>query len=176
MLITPEYRDINRFMLATKNYGVSGHQWAKRAHEYAVAMGAESFLDYGAGQGTLVANLPPHEYAVAEYDPGIIGKDSLPEPAAFLTCTDVLEHIEPDCLDDVLNDIFRLASKAVYLIVATIPAQKHLPDGRNAHLIVKNSDWWLPKLLSRWQLIDFRDYSGHCFEYLGMPRRKPGEN
>jgi hypothetical protein len=35
-------------------------------------------------------------------------------------------------------------------VIATRPAKKHLPDGRNAHLIVQDSDWWLGQLEKRW--------------------------
>lgn len=170
MLITPEYREMNRHMLATKNYGVSGHRWAERAHTLAVGMEARHLLDYGCGQGTFARALPlDRAYAVREYDPGIPGKDSAPEHADFVVCGDVLEHIEPDCLNDVIDDIWRLAMKAVFLVVATAPAQKHLPDGRNAHLIVGNSDFWLPKLISKWKQLHFEDF-GVCFTFFGVPR------
>lgn len=172
MLISPEYQAVNRYMLAHKNYGISGHVWAPKVHELAQGIEARSLLDYGCGQGSLAAALPAERrYAVNEYDPGIPGKDHAPANADLVSCTDVLEHIEPDCLNAVLDHLFQLADKAVALVVATIPATKHLPDGQNAHLIVEPVDWWLPKLLSRWQLRAFTDH-GPCFFYFGTPRWK----
>lgn len=36
--------------------------------------------------------------------------------------------------------------------VCTVPALKELPDGRNAHLIVQNQDWWIPRFRQRFFL------------------------
>ena len=43
-------------------------------------------------------------FEIKEYDPAIPGKDSLPEPADIVVCSDVLEHIEPNYLLNVLVD------------------------------------------------------------------------
>jgi len=64
----------------------------------------------------------------------------------MLISTDVLEHIEPFFLDDVLKDIHNLFQKNAFLIIATSPAKKFLPDGRNAHLIVETPGWWKEKI------------------------------
>ena len=64
----------------------------------------------------------------------------------MLISTDVLEHIEPVFLDNVLKDIHETFSKIAFLIIATSPAKKFLPDGRNAHLIVETPGWWKDKL------------------------------
>jgi 2-polyprenyl-3-methyl-5-hydroxy-6-metoxy-1,4-benzoquinol methylase len=68
--------------------------------------------------------------------------DAAPEPHDIVACTDVLEHIEPDCLDDVLKDIRRCTKKVAFLLIATRPAIKVLADGRNAHLIQQPYTWW----------------------------------
>jgi len=52
-----------------------------------------------------------------------------------------LEHVEPDRLGNVLDHIRRLSGKGCYIVIATRPAAAILPDGRNAHLIVKDADW-----------------------------------
>jgi len=57
-----------------------------------------------------------------------------------------LEHIEPDYLNSVLNDIARCIKKVGYLVINTQPAKKFLADGRNTHLIQQNKDWWIEKL------------------------------
>ena len=36
--------------------------------------------------------------------------------------------------------------KNAFLIIATSPAKKFLPDGRNAHLIVETPGWWKDKI------------------------------
>jgi S-adenosylmethionine:diacylglycerol 3-amino-3-carboxypropyl transferase len=81
-----------------------------------------------------------------------------PEPHDIVVCTDVLEHIEPDCLDDVLADIRRCTKKAALLVVATRPAMKTLSDGRNAHLIQEDFKWWEPHI----EKAGFRVLQGHA--------------
>lgn len=163
MLITPQYAALNAEMHATKNtYGVSGGIWAKQVAAFAVGLEAETILDYGCGQGMLKTAMLalPVNVTVDEYDPAIEGKTAKPERADIVVCGDVLEHIEPDCLDDVLDDIRDTAQKGVFLVVATKLAAKHLPDGRNAHLIVEPAGWWLPQIICRWRLGLFRDVGG----------------
>lgn len=84
---------------------------------------------------------------VGFYDPGVEEFSTpITTPRDLVVCIDVLEHIEPDYIDDVLDDIDRLSTKAVFLNICTRLASKTLPDGRNAHLIVQPQDWWKQKL------------------------------
>lgn len=162
MLISEPYRALNRELHATGLYGTGAHKWAPVVHELALQCGAATVLDYGCGQGTLrpaLTALDP-DYRVLEYDPAIAGKEWKPVRADLVACCDVLEHIEPDCLYAVLDDIRNIARAAVFLVVATRPARKTLADGRNAHLIVEPSRWWLPKILDRWRLTMFRELDG----------------
>ena len=85
----------------------------------------------------------------------------------MVACTDVLEHIEPDCLDHVLDHLCELAENVAFLVVATAPAQKTLADGRNAHLIVESARWWLPKLIERWDIQSFRTRPEGLFMFVG---------
>lgn len=124
-------------------YGTSGVKRAKLVERLAVKLQTKDVLDYGCGKGTLAHAMP---FPIKEYDPAIPGKDTVPEPAALVACTDVLEHIPQDCLDAVLKDLARCTSKMAYVQVHTGPAVKIRPDGRNAHLIQKNAMWWLHKL------------------------------
>jgi 2-polyprenyl-3-methyl-5-hydroxy-6-metoxy-1,4-benzoquinol methylase len=73
-----------------------------------------------------------------------------------VACTDVLEHIEPDQLDKVLDDLKRLVKQAGVFVIATGPAKKFLDDGRNAHLIQEGAAWWLPKIMARFDLMKFQ--------------------
>jgi 2-polyprenyl-3-methyl-5-hydroxy-6-metoxy-1,4-benzoquinol methylase len=79
-----------------------------------------------------------------------------PEPCEFVACVDVLEHIEPNLLDNVLDDLKRVIVKAGVLTVSTVAAKRLLPDGRNAHLIVAPMEWWLPKIFARWNVYAFQ--------------------
>ena len=117
-------------------------------------MGVTHILDYGCGeQCTLARHLKIRQKITYQaYDPGVPRFARAPLPAQMVACIDVLEHIEPDKLDNVLDDITRLTEGVVFLSVTTLPAMKTLEDGRNAHLIQQPMQWWLPKFWDRWDL------------------------
>jgi hypothetical protein len=147
--ITPEYLKLNRQLHASGEYGVSGSRWGPTVLQICSMLGTRDILDYGCGERTLEKSLG---FAIRNYDPCIAGLDAPPEPADIVACTDVLEHVEPACVDAVLDDLQRLTRKAALLVIANRPAQKLLPDGRNAHLIQQGRDWWLPKLALRFTI------------------------
>lgn len=146
-LITWDYVCQQREMhLRPEGYGGKGKKWVDAVIQILVDLKATSVLDYGCGQGTLARALRAKQVPglrIAEYDPAIPGKDGYPSFADLVTCTDVLEHIEPDRLDTVLQHLRLLARRAVFVVVSLRPSEKVLPDGRNAHLIVQPEAWWL---------------------------------
>lgn len=146
MKITPAYLELNRRLHDQGEYGLSGGQWASTLVELSTVLKTRDVLDYGCGQRTLEKALP---FPIRNYDPCIPGLDAPPAPADIVACTDVLEHIEPDCLDEVLDDLKRLVRKAGFFVIANRPARKVLEDGRNAHLIQQGFEWWRERLESR---------------------------
>jgi hypothetical protein len=173
MLISDEYRALNAQLHRDRpDYGTSGHKWADAVMMLAKERGANTVLDYGCGKRTLRGALPllnERDFRLYEYDPAIPGLDAAPSPADLVVCTDVLEHIEADCLNAVLDDLRRCTRKVAFLEIATRPAVKTLADGRNAHLIVEPPEWWLPKLDARWSSVGVFAGSG-SFVYIGVPR------
>lgn len=166
MLISPEYREQNRELHRQRtDYGISSQRHVAMINDLAQQNGFQSVLDYGCGKGRLGAQLSPL-YDWRDYDPAIGGKEAEPGPADFVVCTDVLEHIEPLCLADVLDDLKRVTSKMVFMTVSTRKAKKTLPDGRNAHLIVEPMEWWLPKLTQRFNMALVHG-EAHEFLFLG---------
>lgn len=134
---------------APRGYGAKGARWVSTVLTVRDAYQAGSILDYGCGQGSLSRAIQVATgTACREYDPAIDGKDAPPGFADLVVCTDVLEHIEPEKLDAVLRHIRGLARKAVFLVVSTRAANKHLDDGRNAHLIIETNDWWMQRVLA----------------------------
>jgi hypothetical protein len=103
----------------------------------------KSLLDYGCGKGMLAKQL---DFPIWEYDPAIPGKDNPPRPADLVVAIDVLEHIEPEYLDRVIDDIYRCTKKIAFFAIGTQPSTKTLPDGRNTHLIVQDKQWWMDRL------------------------------
>lgn len=145
MLITPEYRELNR-KLHTDNeqYGTSGHHWRNAVRELS-EYGRRSILDYGCGKQTLKESLGP-AYRVTGYDPCIEGLDTPPEPHDVVVCGDVMEHVEPDLVMNVLKDVRRLCKVRGLFVIGMQPAKKTLADGRNAHLSLHTQEEWVAKL------------------------------
>jgi 2-polyprenyl-3-methyl-5-hydroxy-6-metoxy-1,4-benzoquinol methylase len=169
MRITNEYRDANkRLHEINPKYGSSSAKWAPKVLELVRSTGSSSVLDYGCGKGNLASALP--DLDVREYDPAIAGKDAEPAPADLVVCTDVLEHIEPDCLDDVLAHIRSVTVKAAFLNIATRPAVKTLPDGRNTHLIIQPQDWWRSRVEKFFEVVEWAPDRDWAVSTLVRPR------
>jgi FkbM family methyltransferase len=150
VLITDTYRVLNRDLHETvPEYGMGGHKHAEAVLKICESLKTTSVLDYGCGKGTLAREIP---FPIWEYDPAIPGKDMTPRQADIVVCTDVLEHIEPDKLHDVLHHLKTLVKKVGYFVVSTRAAKKTLADGRNAHLIQRKADWWKAKLAKYFDL------------------------
>lgn len=147
-LISPAYCATQKALHADpRGYGTKGDRWAATVLAVARQFEASSILDYGCGQGSLGRALRATPgLSVREYDPAIKGKDQPPLFADLVTCTDVLEHIEPACLDAVLAHLRLLMRKAGFFVISTRLANKVLGDGRNAHLIVEPAPWWQARL------------------------------
>lgn len=154
MLISEEYRKQNAQLHAERpDYGRLGaSKWADTVRKLADKYRATTILDYGCGKGLLRGALMIYGLDVRNYDPAIEEWAGTPEPAELVVCNDVLEHIEPDCLEAVLDDLKRVTARVGMFVVATDPAKKTLPDGRNAHLIQQTARWWLPKFCERWEI------------------------
>lgn len=144
LLITDEYAALNK-QLHKENvlYGVGGKKHVEMVMKLAEVLKTNKILDYGCGKGLLGRSLP---YPIWEYDPAIEGKNESPRSADLVVCTDVLEHIEPELLSNVLYDLKRCVDRVGYFVIHTGPAKKTLPDGRNTHLIQKDKDWWVDTL------------------------------
>ena len=156
MLITESYRDLNIRLHRSGRYGLWGDKWASTVTELVRAESAADVLDYGCGQGSLARAV---EFPVREYDPAIEEKSAPPDPADIVICTDVMEHIEPELLPNVLNHLQSLTRKALFLVISIRPAAKTLEDGRNAHLIVEPPAFWRAEfekhfLIRDWQVLN----------------------
>jgi hypothetical protein len=127
-----------------------------------------SILDYGSADGKFkkqaVRRRLLQEEQITNYDPGIPEYWDTPEPADFVLCCDVLEHIEPEYLDKVLQDLYRVTDGVGLFFIAMSPAKQILPDGRNAHLIVEEEPWWKEKLEQYFEIMASQ---------VGWPKARP---
>lgn len=167
MLISESYREQQEALHNSKkiNYGTVGAQYGEVVGEMIDFLEVDTLLDYGSGKNlSLQTTLAPQrKFTYQAYDPGVPDYADDPVPAELVVCIDVLEHIEPDCLDDVLDHLESLTERILFATVHTGPAGKILPDGRNAHLIQKPVEWWLPKFTERFELIGLKS-RGNGFE------------
>lgn len=144
MLISSNYvKQLRQMHESGKFNGTSGRKHLSTINYLIGKVGVKSILDYGSGVDSfgVIADIQ-----VTEYDPAVPGKAAMPSSADLVICTDVLEHVEPRSLRDVLAHIHSLTLKVCFLVIATRPADKRLPDGRNAHLIIDNAAWWVEQL------------------------------
>jgi len=131
------------------NFGVIGHLWSKRVHDYMEMHDCISLLDYGCGRSELIyavkregIRIPEGKYAFQQYDPAIFPER--PIPADFVTCIDVLEHVEAHKLFEVLKDIGELMNKAGLITVSLRNGTKR--NQATHQLAAKPRQFWLDHL------------------------------
>jgi hypothetical protein len=161
ILISEGYKKQQEHLHENTVYGTASIEKAQTVAKIINNLGVTHVLDYGSGsmcnlvktihEGRLVT----HAFRYQPYDPAVPRFADSPVPAEMVCCIDVLEHIEPELLDNVLNDLERLTEAVGFFSVHCGPAAKVLQDGRNAHLIQMPPEWWLPKILERWELQNF---------------------
>jgi hypothetical protein len=156
-LISEEYRQQQKALHENPHYGVASQVYAPIVAKIINAFHVRELLDYGAGKQRLNEVLRGfggigHRWEYRAFEPADDACCAAPEPAEMVTCIDVLEHIEPECLDAVIDDLQRVTQRLLYATVHCGPAMKTLLDGRNAHLTQKPMRWWLPKLLDRFDV------------------------
>jgi hypothetical protein len=146
--ITPEYMELNAELHRNfERYGSNSARHLDRVLDLMSRTRCQTVLDYGCGKGSLVDSLKMRKVKVQGYDPAVPEYSATPEPADLVVCTDVLEHIEPECLPAVLADLDRLMGRAGFLLIALrYDSTKTLPDGSNPHKLVMPLDWWVAKL------------------------------
>lgn len=136
-------------------------------HDFVAQYKPGSVVDWGCANGNLINRLEqdfPSITRLGGYDPSNPDFDVIPACTydCLVSC-DVIEHFEPDQLDELLQLMQSKFTHAAFLIIACYPAKKLLPDGRNAHLTVENCAWWLDKIqrqffqcqVTWWQAVDF---------------------
>jgi hypothetical protein len=159
-LISEAYRQEQAALHATGRYGEAALQFGTVVAALLNLSGAGSLLDYGCGsrRSLLQAIKLSDEVVYEGYDPAVPDYSTQPLPAELVCCIDVLEHIEPELLDNVLDELGRLCDPLGLFTIHTGPAVKLLSDGRNAHLTQQGPHWWSRKLTKRFDLLGIAEY------------------
>lgn len=150
-LISDEYRTLNTEKHSShRKWGVgAADRWIPQITSLTEKYNSTNVLDYGCGKGTLGSKLP----FIDGYDPNVPKFADLPEPHDIVVSFDVLEHVEPEFVDNVLDHIQHLTKKAAFLNICTRPASHTLPDGSNAHRTVRPAHWWREKISQRFIIL-----------------------
>lgn len=106
----------------------------------------KSLLDYGCG-GASVHMTERLAEQVGLYDPYREYYSKRPQRKFdMVICTDVMEHVPEDNVDEVLTDIDNYALKVVFFSIALYPAKKTFENGANLHVTLKPKEWWKTKI------------------------------
>ena len=170
LLITNKYRsELRNYHKQEKTWGV-GPKWnIIRICNFLHKNKIEKILDYGCGKGEYLPFILPID--IKNYDPAVLRWSVDPDVEDYLMCFDVLEHVEPKLLDNVIQHMVSKFRKKAILIVSTREARETLPSGRNAHLIVKPAEWWVEKIsrycpLEKYELTDESRNNPETFDVL----------
>ena len=158
--ISAGYLEQQRKLHENPNYGVASLSFAPIVADLIKQTGCKSVSDYGAGKKRLLEGLrqsgvEPKPYL--PYDP-VFPEYGAPQPADLVCCIDVLEHIEPNLVDNVILELSKITTNLGSFSIHMGPAAKTLSDGRNAHLIQKTSSWWLKKLTDYFEIIHLQSH------------------
>jgi hypothetical protein len=152
-------------------YGLASLTFAPVVKQLVERYNVRSISDYGAGKQNLLRGLNDlglTGFDYFPYDPAF-PQYGEPKPADLVCCIDVLEHIEPNFLEAVLNDLRAITVRRGFFSVNCGPAMKFLPDGRNAHLIQEPASWWLPRLRQHFEIKQVEELS-NGFWVLAEPK------
>jgi hypothetical protein len=158
--ISTEYLDEQKLLHLNPNYGVASLSFAPIVADLVRQTEIRSISDYGAGKKNLLVGLKRSGIDAIDYYPYDPAFDEYGEPrsADLVCCIDVLEHIEPDKLENVLTELARITINLGFFSIHMGPAAKVLSDGRNAHLIQQPSSWWLPKLVKYFEILHLQSH------------------
>lgn len=87
-------------------------------------------------------------------------------------CVDVMEHIPPEKVDEVLAGIARSVKRGAYFAIDSVPDRQGLIIGQPLHMTVRVPAWWAEQLLKHFARVD--QYDGGvfvCFHDIPEQRR-----
>lgn len=167
-----EYAALQRELHSHGNYGGAGLSFIPTVFhgvaQLAKRLGSVHVLDYGSSTGKTMKEVRgrmwiPDTVTDACYDPFVPEFAAEPSPADFLICTDVMEHVEPECTTAVLDHIQALTKRVAFFSISLRPAHKILSDGRNAHINIRDPEFWMVELQKRFIIAEAKvDTDGEC--------------
>ena len=139
------------------NYKMGQGRAREIAKDIALIPAGSTYLDVGCGRGESIRlaesfgivatglELVPYlcNESVVE---GNIGELPFEDSSfEYVSCYDVVEHLPTEQVDEALSELFRVASKWVF-ITTNDKSSIHNVCGDNLHLTRKPRDWWEQKI------------------------------
>lgn len=160
------YQEIHK----TTPFGKRG-KFPKYLEKFIDDIRPSSILDFGCGKGKLVGKLKETYPTITAYgyDPA---NPEFEKPiddvkVDMIISSDVLEHVEPEHIEETLQ-FLKSKSKFFFHLIACSPAKLILPDGRNAHLIIEDNNWWREKFLK----FNYKIHQEHFLTFEKYPKQK----
>lgn len=165
MIITEKHKNIYKEIHAKTKFGKRS-KMPDMLGEFIEKTNPSSILDFGCGKGNLVEKLNElyPKKSIFGFDPANPKFDNFFQKVDLIVSTDVLEHVEPELINETLEEIADNC-KHTYHLISCAPAKLILPDGRNAHLIQETPDWWRQKFINlgftiyKEQYVEFEKFS-----------------
>lgn len=100
-------------------------------------------------------------------------EQKIPVMAEYGYCTEVMEHIPPEKVDQVLDNIL-LSARHVFFSIALVPDVMGARIGETLHLTVQPYEWWLQKFNDRQCAIHYAaQVMQHALFYVSAWRSGP---
>lgn len=147
VLISDSYLKLNQ-ELHQRETSFGGGKHSTLVAQLIEAFQLTSLSDYGAGKMRLAQVLRDEfhlEFEYFPYDPAF-PEYGAARSAELVCCIEVLEHVEPDCIYNVICDLANIVTRLGFFTVHCSDADKYLADGRNAHLLQRPINWWVTEL------------------------------
>lgn len=167
-MISKEYKQMLQREHRRASFGKRA-KMPRHLFDFIMHCNPQTVLDFGCGKGKLVETLKVQfpDKSITGYDPANPEFDHAIDDKVYdlIYSSDVLEHVEPEFIDQTLAYL-STKSKYIYHLIALSPAKLVLPDGRNAHLIQQTPQWWKQKFVDN-------GYSILKDEYVESVKHKP---
>ena len=117
-------------------------------------------LDYVCGRSPLLKMLQEklNYLKIFRYDPVFDEYNTLPKcKIDFVICTDVLQHVPIDELDETINKISSISKKCFFHIKCTDHPTK-FPNGEPTNITIREKEWWKKYLLKYFSSVEEINY------------------
>ena len=174
-LISEEYKKQITEYHNSRPWGGAVRGNSMMLNKYMMISGAKTILDYGAGRSDLLkemnAQYPNRQYIINEYEPGRPELAGDPPASDAVVSFDVMEHIEPNKVDNVIKHIYEKCNMWTYHKICLRAATGAFPGTeQNLHLTIKDGPWWLEKFSKYFIFLETLMNTGYV-HFLAIPKK-----